>query len=318
MSAPTDSVAGRPHQAPGTLAEGEDVRPVFEDGSPDLEGAGIVSSYAEFGEALQGDDGFQKAWTGAAAVLDTLGYIADPFASLFSAGIGWAMEHISFLHEILDSLAGDPKQIENAAQAWHGAAQELAAIAEGLRGPGAPAAGPATPPTGWEGVAADAFGVAAADRAHRIDVLAAQCERLAISLLDAGAAIATVRAVARDAIADFVAGAVEKLVGGALLGPETLGVATAGAIVWVVDDAITLASRLGEHVAQLVSSLGEAGRALADGVRDATRGLGHGLTAERLHSGIEKLDKGLSNAQVDKVVEAGNQFGDADLDDSDE
>jgi hypothetical protein len=316
MSAPTGSVAQRGDQPPGILAPWDNTPSVVddEDGSLDLEGAGIFSSYSEFGEKLGGDDGFQTAWAAASVALDTLGFIANPFESLLSAGLGWVMEHISFLHEGLDALAGDPEQIKAAAQAWHTAAQELTAIADELRGPGAPASGPATPPPGWDGVAAGAFGIAAAERAHRIDVLAAQGERLAISLLRAGATIATVRSIIRDAIADFIAGAVEKLLGGVLLGPETLGGATAAAIGWVVEDALALAARNAERIAELVSRLGEAGRALADGVREAARVLS-GTSAGGLHSRVEGLDDGLGNAQVDKVVEGGNQYSDTDWED---
>jgi EspA-like secreted protein len=288
--------------APGTLSPWDNTA-----GPDDLEGAGIVSSYSDFGEKLGGDDGFQTAWAGASVALDTLGFVADPFQSLLSAGVGWAIEHISFLHEPLDALAGDPQQIRAAAQAWHAASSELAAIADELRGSGAPGAA-ATPPAGWQGAAADGYARSAADRAHRMDGLAAQGERLAVSLLKEGAAIAAVRAIVRDAIADLVAGAAEKLAGGLLLAPVTLGGAAAGAITSVVADAIALATRIGNRIAELVGRLGDAARALVDGVREAGRILGGAGSA--LRSSARTADDVLSGAGGDKVVEVGTQFSD--------
>jgi hypothetical protein len=44
---------------------------------------------------------------------------------VFAAGVGWLMEHVSFLREPLDRLMGDPKAIEGHAQSWKNIEQRI-------------------------------------------------------------------------------------------------------------------------------------------------------------------------------------------------
>ena len=37
-------------------------------------------------------------------VTDTIGFAIDPLGSVLTAGVGWLLEHISFLREPLDAL----------------------------------------------------------------------------------------------------------------------------------------------------------------------------------------------------------------------
>src|SRR5690349_8364994 len=48
----------------------------------------------------------------ASAVLDTVAFVLDPLAKLIAAGLGWLIEHVSFLRWPLDQLAGNPDQIK--------------------------------------------------------------------------------------------------------------------------------------------------------------------------------------------------------------
>ena len=45
-------------------------------------------------------------------------FCEDPLQGLLSAGIGWLIEHVSFLSEPLDYLAGDPDLVQEKAQTW--------------------------------------------------------------------------------------------------------------------------------------------------------------------------------------------------------
>ncbi len=295
-------------QPPGALAP-SDERPEFDD--PD--GAGIFSSYADFQDARAGGDGSEIAFAGLGLGLDALGFVADPFESLISAGVGWLIEHISFLHEPLDALAGDPKQIEAAANAWHALSLDLATIADELRGPGAPETGPATALPGWDGAAGEGYELIAADRARRVDLVAAQSDQLATSLLSEGATIGAVRSIIRDWISDLVAKAVGTLAAGLLGTVVTFGSSLAAASGAVILEAVDLSWRIADRLAELVSRLGAAGRALADGVRRAAELLGD--ASLYAHFSARPLDKLVGNSQIGKVVEFGKQHTSTELED---
>src|SRR2546423_3549140 len=99
----------------------------------DLEGAGVLSSWSDLGEAMPTDrpwDAGEIGFAASAAALDSLGTAMDPLGALGSAGVGWLIEHVEFLHEPLDWLAGDPAQITAQAHAWHNMSTELGRIAQ--------------------------------------------------------------------------------------------------------------------------------------------------------------------------------------------
>jgi hypothetical protein len=238
-----------------------------------LEGAGVVSSWADLVESDKGDP-FEVVFTGTAAALDTLGFVADPLGSLFGAGLGWLIEHLAFLREPLDALTGDPLQIQSAAKAWHKVSLELAAVATDLRGPGAATSGPAAPPTGWEGVASDGYGAAVGDRAGRIEFVGVQCDQLAVSLLKQGALVGTVRSLIRDGIVDLVTSAISWAATGLLAAAVTGGTSLLAAAGGILARAAELGAQFGRWVADLLDTLADAGHALsglAGRVRDAAR-----------------------------------------------
>jgi hypothetical protein len=294
---------------PGTLAQ-------WDKTPEDLEGAGVVSSWADLAEADKGDP-FEVVFAATAAGLDTLAFVADPFASLLGAGIGWLIEHIDFLREPLDALAGDPLQIKAAANAWHGVATELTAVATELRGAGASPSGPATTPTGWDGDACRAYGWNAADRAGRIEFVAVRSDGLAVSLLKQGALVGTVRSLVRDAIAELVEMAIEWAVGGALAAALTGGLSLVAAAGWVIWRAVSLATRFGHWIADLLARLADAGHALsglADGVREAARATS--TTAGRLSDLAEPIDETVGSVPLlGGTVEAGKQYSTSEFDD---
>ena len=76
----------------------------------DLEGAGVLSSWSDLGEALPTDrqwDPGEIGFAASAVALDSLDAAMDPLGALGSAGVGWLIEHVEFLHEPLDWLAGE-------------------------------------------------------------------------------------------------------------------------------------------------------------------------------------------------------------------
>ncbi|SFW74256.1 PPE domain-containing protein [Amycolatopsis australiensis] len=93
-------------------------------------GAGIFNdAAATLTDARNGDWGNFAMDVGTDA-LDLLGAAMDPLGTLASAGVGWLIEHISFLKDGLDKLAGKPEAITAKAVTWTNIAKQLTATAE--------------------------------------------------------------------------------------------------------------------------------------------------------------------------------------------
>ncbi|GAA0918590.1 hypothetical protein [Pseudonocardia zijingensis] len=216
----------------------------------DWEGAGVASSWADLGAALSAEhvDPFQVAFTAAGAGLDTLGFVADPLDSLLTAGLGWLVEHVWFLREPLDALAGDPAQITAEARTWHHVGVELGAVAQQHRA-AAEALG------AWEGVAADGYRVAADLFGGALEQAGRDAARLAELILGSGAQVGTVRALVRDGIVGWVVEAVETAVLAGVAALVTAGGALGVGAVRLITSAVSLAHQLSRLVGRLLDAM---------------------------------------------------------------
>jgi hypothetical protein len=266
------------------------------------EGAGVVSSWADTGKALgeQDPDAVRIAFNAAGAGLDTLGAIADPFDAFLSSAIGWLIEHVQFLHEPLDALAGDPQQVVAQAQTWSNVAGELRGVAGAYR---------TVPLPGWDGAARDAQRAAVGDYATALDGVAVQSERLAGLVLATGAAVGTVRALIRDLIADFLAWVTRLVLAALAVAPVTMGGSTAAAIGTVGWQAYALARDIAERMSRLLDSLAAAGgtaERLGTGMRHVADEAA--AMAPYLQQTAQSAGAPLDRARVGDGVEAGKQF----------
>lgn len=236
---------------PDLIAEAEN-----EDRAPDdsLEGAGVFSSLADLNATFDQEqfDPGQAAVTAVGLGLDALGTAMDPLGALGEAGIGWLIEHIWWLHEPLDALAGDPTQIAAQAQTWHNVSAELRSVA-------ADHVAGASALSGWNGDAADAYRVAVSGYADRLGAAADSSESLASLVLSTGAMVGTVRALIRDKIAELVWDAVCWLVGSAVSAVATVGGSVAVAVSYAVLRALLLAQEIARRLARLFDDLEAAG-----------------------------------------------------------
>ena len=242
----------------------------------DLEGAGVVSSWAELAATLTADriDPDGLAFAAADAGLDALGAVLHPFDALLRAGLGWIVEHVAFLREPLDALAGEPAEVLAQARHWDGVAGELRAAAAALR---------AADPPGWEGAAATSYRQAAAELVAAMSAGAEQAGALSRLILVAGATVGTVRVVVRDAVAEFAATVVQYLLAAGTLAFLTAGGSLASVVLTVVVRAVEVAESIVRRIRQLVDLLAEAGgaagrigvalRHAADRIRAAEPGL---------------------------------------------
>lgn len=247
--------------------------PADSSGDDLFEGAGVVSSIHDLGAAVQGQDASGIAAAGVAAGLDTLGTVADPLGAFAEAGVGWAMEHVSWLREPLDRLCGDPGQVEDRARAWHALGATLREQG-GLLGDAVPRAA-----QGWSGTAADGWlGAAGTDR-DALTRVAATADEVARLVLESGAMVGAERAVIRDALAAFVVSAAKWLI--VALGSGGMG--APAAVTALVADAAVTASNMADAVAGVMRELRRLSD-LADGLGQefglaAARGLSDGIGA---------------------------------------
>ncbi|WP_300010467.1 PPE domain-containing protein [Pseudonocardia sp.] len=284
-------------------AEHEDAQPL-----DSWEGAGAVSSIADMNAAWASDhpDPLHIAFATAGAGLDSLDAVMNPLDGLATAAIGWLIEHVWWLHEPLDALAGDPTQITAQAQTWQQVAEQLGAVASAYR---AETAGGVE---GWEGDGSAAYGSAVAAFAARLDDTARNAEAIAALLLTTGAGVGTVRSLIRDQIVEFVWLVVQIVFWYGALAFLTVGGSLAAGTVQIVFRALDLASDFARRISRLLDALSAAGGTagqLADAMRE---------TALRARAAVPHLrgwgDEALDAASVLRVgerIEIGKQLTNA-------
>ncbi|MCU1660885.1 MAG: hypothetical protein JWR58_950, partial [Pseudonocardia sp.] len=266
-----------------------------------LEGAGVASSWADVAEAVGADepDGLEIAFAVAGAGLDTLGAIADPFDAVMSSGAGWLIEHVWFLREPLDALAGDPEQVVAQAQTWSNVAGALRSVATDQAASGV---------YGWSGPAGTAYHGAVGDYARAVHDVAGQAHQLANLVLGTGAAVGTVRALIRDLIADFLTWVARMAIAALATAPITMAASTAAAIAAIALEAYRLACHLAERISRLLDMLSDAGGTagrLVESMRHVVTELR--ATAPYMQHSLEPVPVGVA-------VEVGKQFSGTALD----
>ena len=261
MTAPTSTAA----QPPGTAAPaGGGVLP-----DVDLAGAGLLSSVQDLDRALVAGDAAHVAAAAQSVAVDLVGFAMDPVGELLQGVAGYLIEHLWFLREPLDALAGDPAAIKAQARTWLGAATTLSDLA-------AEYPRRAAAVTGWDGAAAQEYRAAVDDYAFHLDRAAGAARAASTEILESAATVGTVRALIRDLVAEFVAKAVKGAVSAMVTAVPTGGVSVATFTAVVVLEAVELARENARHVARLLDDLASSAQRLAaidravETVRDAT------------------------------------------------
>jgi hypothetical protein len=223
------------------------------------EGAGVFSSWSDLGAARADPQlsGVGLAANYAAAGLDTLGAVMNPLDSLASAGIGWLIEHVSFLHEGLDYLAGDPIQIQNNARTWESVGLRLRDVAEQYEGS-------LRSLVEWEGLAADSYREATGVFTDALRSNAEEVDQAAAQILDSGATVGTFRAVVRDIIADVLGSLISQAIAAGLLALVTAGISVGGFIASAVITAVNTARKIADIISKLLDLLSAASKSLSD------------------------------------------------------
>lgn len=265
----------------------------------DTEGAGAIDTVAQAVKDFKNPEDW--AMDGIALGLDGLGVIANPLGSLASAGIGWLIEHLSFLKEPLDDLAGDPKAISGIAATWGETVQSE------VKRVGAELERASKEKTAhWKGDAADGYRTFAADLSKKVNALGPAAQAVSEGVQGSGQLVATVRGIIRDLIADVVAEIVIAAAAALASSWFTLGGSVAAFTGWAVARGAATAGKISGKIAKLLSKLSEilgkfnklrdAARALAElaqKFKSASRTLGH--TAARGGKGLRSVENQVDN-----------------------
>jgi hypothetical protein len=194
-------------------------------------GFGFYEDYTGIRDAINEGSWIDGSIAGLGAALNVGSVAVDPFSTLLSMGIEWAMEQVEPLKEALDWLAGDPETIETVAMTWDNIAEELFAIGEEFQA----ALDSETP--SWQDDAADAYRDMAQLNIDLTGSFGSTALGMGAAVRGAGNLVTMVREFIRGFIADCIAKVVvwlgELLITGGLAAPVVKLQLVAAVVKWV-------------------------------------------------------------------------------------
>lgn len=213
-------------------------------------GAGPAESFFQtidsLGRAGEGD--FAEIGMNAAALgLDVLGAIMDPVGALATAGIGWLIEHLSFLREPLDWLAGNGDKIKAAVETWNQVATDLHGIGEQQD-----KAVKSELPCWEQGTAAEKFRQSQGELVQEIEAVSGTCFFVASEIAKAGTITAAIRGMIRDLIALFIWEVIRNAVIALASSVVSLGSSIAAFSAWAVGRGAVVLGKITQQLAKLV------------------------------------------------------------------
>ncbi|WP_167756659.1 hypothetical protein [Amycolatopsis sp. CFH S0740] len=233
----------------------------------------VVSSIQEI-QHLHGADaaavGVEIGVSIVGAIADTAAFVLDPFGKLIAAGLGWLIEHISFLKEGLDKLAGDPAAIKKMAEELHKTAQNLRNAAKDLDTTLQKTV------TDWQGDGAEAFKKNIGDRRGQIDS-AGQAVDVAGYVVETTMALVTVvRSLIRDLITTFLGDVIATMLIALAMAAFTFGASIVVGVGNVIRSGISLALTMASKIARVVGLGGRTASRLAQLAEKVKPGRGGG------------------------------------------
>lgn len=162
-------------------------------------GLPLADDYKGIKDAIDSGSWIDGSVAGLGTALDAASIAIDPFSTLLSMGIEWAIEQVEPLRQALDWLAGNPEIIETHAITWDNMADELFSIGEDLK---ARLIGDLD---GWQGAAADGYRDILAINVEVAWIFAGTAAGMGAATRGAGVLVQTVREVVRAFIADCIA-----------------------------------------------------------------------------------------------------------------
>jgi len=227
-------------------------------------GAGVFDSWKQVGDSIgkvQTEHGGDLAAVSVelginlvSAALDTVAFVMDPLSKLIAAGLGWLIEHVSFLKWPLDQVAGNPSEVTKVAN-------ELHKIGESLRNTGEELDKTLKSTiTQWQGKGHDSFEKSINDRKGWIDANAKASDVAGYMVETTGALIAAVRALLRDIITTILGDIISTMLIALAMAAFTFGASIAVGVSKIV---VQVSVQVAAMAAKLAKVVAYAGRTMA-------------------------------------------------------
>ncbi len=252
-------------------------------------GAGIFSDAAStLTDARNGDWGNLAMDVGTDA-LDLLGAAMDPLGTLASAGVGWLIEHISFLKDGLDKLAGKPEAVTAKAVTWTNISKSLTETAESYE-----QQAKKVQQSFSDCASAEAYQRTAESYVNVLRGAASHAGDASTAMNVGAALVGTERGLIRDMISSFVGELIVKALAALAASWCTFGGTIAAFIADTVVEGGVLAEKISTRITKIVEKL----EGLAKGAGKSKAALeGAANALKKVGKGVDKLvDKSVDTA----------------------
>lgn len=232
-------------------------------------GMGEINDFALVGQSILSKDPVGFGFALGATAVDTVAVLEDPLGALFSAGIGFVLDHLSPIKDWLNDLTGDAAAVDAKAEQWGEVAERLEDVwADVRRDVNHDLAGET-------GETLDAYREHAEGLLAALEASKAGAEAMKNAIGVAAAIVEVVHGLVRDAISDIVGHALSW----AAEEVFSLGTATG----WVIEQVST-------QVAKWVSKLSGSIHSLVTAIENISKELSKlGRAGEELARGLDKL-----------------------------
>lgn len=259
----------------------------------ELDGARALASAQDL---MNSDTGLEYAMNGTVAALDLLAFVANPFKEFLMAGVGFLVEHVDFLREPLEWVAGDPGAINATKDTWNN-------IAGVLDQAGADLQAEVASLSEWQGDAADAYRRLAADFGCAIQGAGTASSIMGNYMMVMGIWTAVTRGLILELICDFVSRAIMYALAALASSWITLGGSFAAMIGGIIVDAMNVGAKIMKHLTKLgdaMQMLSTRFAKLNEIVGDLGRVLSKFGSAKQIDLGFDALKKGM-NLKFDQL-----------------
>lgn len=263
-------------------------------------GAGIVDSYAGLVDSItsdaesEGEQVVDVALSATGVVVDTIGAAIDPFGFIVNAGVGWLLEHVSFLREPLDALLGNPDEINANVDALKSAAAEMRTIAGEHRQDLGTI-------SDWSGEAGDAYHNSLSTMAEELESLGLTLDGTAAVVGISGMLVTTLRGIIFGIISSLITELIRYALIAAASAAFTFGSSIAAFLGVAGARAAATAINISGKITKLISGLARQGgrlAKLADSMSKLAEGLDRFATAGDLAFGAYQAAKPYDSASA--------------------
>lgn len=206
----------------------------------------VATSVKDFADGDWGNAAMDVATDG----LDLLGAAMDPLGTLASAGVGFLIEHISFLKEGLDKLAGNPEAVTAKAVTWQNVAKQLTETADSYEQQASKLGESYS-----DGGGAAAYQATAKGYADSMRGAAGHAQSASTAMQVGAAIVGTERGLIRDMISEFIGELIVKGLAALATSWCSFGGTIAAFIADTVVEGGILAEKISTRIAKIVEKL---------------------------------------------------------------